>query len=52
MITINYAINAMRSLSGARSVELISKHNDDDQRIQSPGWLRKATKELQVAEAI
>ena len=30
MITIKYTINAMRSLSGARSVELNGKHNDDD----------------------
>ena len=30
MITIKYTVNGMRSLSGARSVELTGKHNDDD----------------------
>ena len=30
VITINYPVNAMGSLSGARSVKLIGNHNDDD----------------------
>ena len=34
MITIKYTVNGMRSLSGARSVELIGKHNDDDDDVQ------------------
>ena len=35
MITIKYAINAMGSLSGARSVKLIGNHNDDDDCVSS-----------------
>ena len=33
MITIKYTINAMGSLSGARSVELIGNHHDDAEQI-------------------
>ena len=39
MITIKYTVNAMGSLSGARSVELIGNHNNDDGQL-SPGILR------------